>query len=179
MAIDPLTQLILSALGAGAGGIASSISNRNAQAQQIQATRDNTTANIAEDESKLNPFRQQLDQAHTIGALDMAQNARISPAKVAVSGRYASAVPQMSGGFSYAPSQEYTDSAGALKRDVMLGHSAPTMTNPSNYGKTSALDLSSLINRVNGAPAGDIPDDLVPDYVRRKRNGITDTGLPA
>lgn len=134
-----------------ASGIAGSISSNKQAKTAEQLAREKMaqdaamqTQDIASKENTLDPFRQQLAQAKDIGQLDLMERASYSPTKLTPSGPYASYVPQMSGGFSYTKSPELTASAAALKRNVMAGRTAPTMTDPNNYGRTAALDLVSL-----------------------------------
>lgn len=148
--VDPVTALL--AAGSGlAGGIAGAISNANnakrtaqAQREAIQAQQQNATQNIAADESKLDPFRQQVSQAHDLFDLDRMERATYSPVHLAAAPGYESYVPQMSGGSSYTKSPELIAAAAALKRNILGGNVAPTMTDPTNYGKTAALNLLAI-----------------------------------
>jgi len=149
----PLAALVaLSALGAGAGAISSNMSNRrNAEAQeqmsreQIEAEERLARQKLAADESMADPFRQQLNQASAIKKLDQLERASYMPVGMTPAGPYAGSVPTMTGGYSYEKSPELIGSAGAIKRNVMAGHTAPTMTNPANHGRTAALDLLRIL----------------------------------
>jgi hypothetical protein len=52
-------------------------------------------------------------------------------------------VPSIAGGTTYTKSPEAIAGYEALERDVMAGHTAPTMTDSSNYGKSAVLNLLS------------------------------------
>lgn len=115
--------------------------NEQMTREGIQANRESDIRDLASKESTLDPFRQQMMQAGDISKLDRIERGSYSPVHMTPSGPYASYVPQMSGGFNYSKSPELIQSAAALKRNVMGGNTAPTMTDPTNYGKTAALDL--------------------------------------
>lgn len=140
--------------GAAISGVGSALTsyfgakNRNDQAAlDRQAAAERQQAAIASGESTLDPFRQQMSQGKDIGQLDRLERASYSPVRLSMpaGSPYARNMPRTSGGYSYEKSPELIASAGALKNDVMAGHGAPTMTNPANYGKTSAMDLLSLL----------------------------------
>jgi len=141
----------LSLLTMGAGGLkslAAGRSNRQARADAAALEREKLAQDEQQNqrstavaESTQDPFRQQMHQARDIGRLDLMQNATMAPMSFSFDPRYAKSVPTMSGGFSYTKGPDVTNSAAALKRNVMGGNVAPTMTDPANYGKTAALDL--------------------------------------
>lgn len=104
------------------------------------------TQTTAANESLADPFRHQADQINAIKSLDRTQFGTYNPVQpggFSLMGKYP--VPTYQGGYSYQPSQDVRDAAGALKTSVMAGQGAPTMTTPANYGKTGALDLISLL----------------------------------
>lgn len=129
----------------GVAGAKASKADRDFQAAQLQKSIDAKAAadrmGVAADESKLDPFRNQMSQANDIASLDRMERATYSPVRLSGAPAYAQYVPQVSGGSNYTKSPELVSSAAALKRNVMGGNVAPTMTNPANYGKTGALDL--------------------------------------
>lgn len=135
----------------GVGGVLSRRADRQSQekltAQEIAARAALNRENIAAAESMADPFRHQLSQGRAINSLDRMERASYTPVRATPTGPYAKYVPQVSGGFSYEKSPELMASAGALKRDVMSGRTAPTMTNPMNYGRTATLSLDP-----SGAP---------------------------
>ena len=147
--MDPATaMLILGAAGSAqgaAGSVASGKMNKRAEQiarEELAARKAAGDQDVALKESMLDPFRQQLSQAGAIGTLDRMERATYTPSKMTnLPSRYAKYVPQMTGGYSYQKSPELISSAASLKRNVMGGNVAPTMTNPANFGKTATLDL--------------------------------------
>lgn len=136
---------------------------RDLAAADDARARDLNTAGLAADESMADPFRQQLAQAGAIGRLDLMErmggtNTFTPPPEMA------SYVPQLVGGFSYTPSLDARGSAAALKRNIMAGNTAPTMTDPANYGRTAALNLLPVLaGRRDPAE----PDAFEPSYASR------------
>jgi hypothetical protein len=164
-------------LGMGAQAIGSSISSRrNAETQaqtekeiadarikaekelaqmNAQAAWQRQTQQTASEEASLDPFRQQLYQGNAISWLDRMERERLDPINFDWSGNpYAHFIPQMSGGYSYEQSPELRQSAADLKRNVMSGMTAPSMTDPANYGRTAALNLLATAGGVDPASAG-------------------------
>lgn len=153
MPIDPVTGMMiaqgiskgLEAFGGSQSARRQSREQREWEARQAalqrQLTRDMGTQDVAQAESMADPFRHQMAQAQGIARLDAMQNASYAPTQVTMPERYAAYAPKTMGGFSWEPSTDVRDSAGKLKQSVMAGRTAPTMTNPDNYGKTSALNL--------------------------------------
>jgi hypothetical protein len=148
--MDPIS-LLLSAGSGVAGGVFGAIENANnrkrqsqAQREAIEATRDANTLDVAAAESQQNPFRHQLFQAGSLADLDRLERATYTPVRLSAAPGYESYVPKRTGGASYTKSPELTQAAAALKRNVLGGNVAPTVTDPTNYGKTAALDLLSL-----------------------------------
>jgi hypothetical protein len=117
---------------------------RIAEAQRAQ------NQDVGLKESTLDPFRQQMQQARNLSMLDMRERTQpTSP--YGLSERYANLVqapvidrtqPRTP---SYTPSPDLLNWLSMIKQNVAGGQNqAPTMTNPGNYGKTSALDLLAL-----------------------------------
>lgn len=173
------------AAGMGASAAGSYLSQKSANNASAQAQDKNLEAEAAAqqqktalEESMANPYRQQMAQAGSLQALDLAERGNYTPVQMDFTGsRYGSNVPKLNGGFSYSKSPELTNAAGALKASVLAGQGAPTMTDPANYGKTSALSLGPD-GRPAAAPAGANPqmstanlntelDAIVNDYQRR------------
>jgi hypothetical protein len=145
------TSLLL----AGGTGVAGAIANsksKNADRKAEAAALDKTLAakaaadrlGVAADESKLDPFRQQMAQAGDISKLDRLERATYKPVSISAAPGYEQYVPHLFGGASYEKSPELIQSAAALKRNIMGGNVAPTMTNPDNYDKTAALNLLAM-----------------------------------
>lgn len=155
----PLAALIAMSVGSQAtSAIGSGISQNRQRKSQEQLSRDQLALereqglmDTAARENELNPFRHQLSQASSIASLDQMQNASYAPVSVQAPSRYAGYVPKVSGGFSWQPSQDVRDSAGALKQNVMAGRTAPSMTTPENYGKTATLDMNAVAGGANPA----------------------------
>jgi hypothetical protein len=177
----PLPLLALLALGGASdavGALESSAGRKQQEKltkEQIAADRERSAQSTALQESLANPFRHQAAQASTAGALDRMERASYTPARLSLpSNPYAKYMPQVSGGFSYEKSPELIAAAHNLKGDVLAGHTAPTMTNPMNYGRTAALRLDANGNPMgptSGGAAGD-PNahpvtELVSSYDRR------------
>jgi hypothetical protein len=129
-------------MAAGAGlSAASSAKDRKTQQQLATDDRALTEAQdirrTALAESQLDPFRAQAAQGKNLAALDFLQNygrRTISPPSNVAP--YTGSV-----GGAFQPSQTMRDYAGLLFKDVASGRTAPTMTNPANYGQTGVLDL--------------------------------------
>lgn len=155
--------------------------NRNQQTQLTDkeiaaqvAARQQATA-VAEE--GMNPFRQQAQQVGTAAGLDQLARGKYTPVQMSVPGKMAKYVPQFSGGYSYDKSPALINAANAAETDVLAGHTAPTMTNPANYGKTAALTLDA-----NGNPTGPSRpgagggapslSDLEASYTRRNQGSV-------
>jgi hypothetical protein len=144
----PLPLLLLMAGSQGASAAAGSIqaskarkSEEELSREKLALEREQGNQQTALQESTLDPFRQQMAQAGDMAKLDLLANASYTPTHVTPAARYASYVPQVSGGFSYQPSADVRAGAAKLKSSVMAGRGAPSATAPANYGKTSALNL--------------------------------------
>lgn len=112
------------------------------QQNSIQAQEGANTQSLAFNESQLDPFRQQMAQGNDVASLDKLERASYTPVKVSTAGGPGAPFTR-TGGYSYTKSPELVQAAGDLKKSILAGNGAPTMTNPANYGKTSALDLLS------------------------------------
>jgi hypothetical protein len=140
---------------AAAGAIATYFSNKsknkqaaldrqaavNAQQSAQEMSAGTNAQSIAQRESELDPFRQQMAQGADVSKLDRLERASFTPARIDIG----AAGPVASGGYSYSKSPELVKSAAALKSSIMSGQGAPSMTNVANYGKTSALDLNGVL----------------------------------
>lgn len=154
--------------GAGIAGTTAALqnrqSNKNRQAQQEEAALDRSaaagrnTADVALEESMADPFRHQLGQARTLAALDLIARGRNTPTKISVPAGMEQWVPKISGGFSYDMNPDVRAAAQRLQQDVASGRTAPTMTDPANYGKTAVLNLRNPSAAPGaGAPGGTMP----------------------
>lgn len=127
---------------------------QNLQTNQLASSNAQSTQDLASRESTLDPFRQQMAQGGDIEKLDRLERGTYTKPMLSFGNGgapssggnpYAGYVPQVSGGYSYAKSPELVQSANALKTSIMAGNQAPSMTNPANYGKSSALDLLGVL----------------------------------
>lgn len=123
-------------IGAASGG-ASAAGQAISANKQRQSEKDR----LALEESTLNPFRQQLAQAKSIGQLDMMEHAPTRGTRLSAPTRYAAAAGDIDFRPSYAPSADVRSSAAALKQDVMAGNTAPRIGDPKNRGRSAVLDL--------------------------------------
>lgn len=150
MAIDPVTAAALIGAGGGflksiGGGIAGRGKEKRA-AKEAQKERDfqreRDVRGVAAEESMADPFRHSLAQMNAAAAFDQMQNTR--PKTISLPGLNPKYMPKLGGG--YQPSQELRDAAGAARTSVLAGQGqAPTMTDPTNYGKTGALNIIALL----------------------------------
>jgi hypothetical protein len=152
-----MALLALAGLGQGIAGAMEGSANRKQHEEDREAAKDTANQRVAVEESMANPFRHQAAHGATVSALDRLERGSYTPVTLATppsAGKYASYVPQMSGGFSYEKSPELRKTAGALKADVMSGRTAPTMTDPLNYGRTATLALDAEGNPAPGTRGG-------------------------
>lgn len=146
------TSLIISGAATAANAYANSRARKSDREANEHLTKEEIAARarlqnqeVAARESLANPFRQQLDQAAALKKLDRLERGRYTPVRLSAPAGMESYIPHLFGGSSYEKSPELVSSAAALKRNVMGGNVAPTMTDPNNYGRTAALDLVSLL----------------------------------
>jgi hypothetical protein len=133
-----------------------------------KAANNRARQQTAERESELDPFRQQMDQAGDVASLDRLERASYTPHRYTMSPRGAAPQIESTGGYDYTKSPELVAAAAALKNDVLSGHTAPTMTDPKNFGKTAVLNLLAQRARRRNpmpqtSPYGNA-DDLSPSY---------------
>lgn len=134
----------------------SSREDRELRREESEADRLLRERQVALEESGMDPFRHQRDQAGALAYLDMLARAQFDPVQISVPGVQA---PQISGGMSYTPNPDLRESARMLQRDVATGRGAPTMTDPANYGRTGAMNLLQPGGTAGGGaamPRGDI-----------------------
>lgn len=108
-------------------------------------SRDLNASRTALTESELDPFRQQMSQASDLSKLDRLERGTRTPVSVSIAGGPGAPFTK-TGGYSYTKSPELTKAASAIKQSVLAGNGAPSMTNPNNYGKTSAIDVIGVMN---------------------------------
>lgn len=146
------------AAGIGAAGIGAYVANRNGRRQQesdearLQMTEEQHLRQTALDESMADPFRHQRAQASGLGAMDVLRN--FQGTRVTPPANVAPYAGNIQGG--YAPSQTLRDHASKLYDSIAAGRTAPTMTDPANYGRTSAENLTA------GTGAAGLPGATAP-----------------
>ncbi len=141
----------------GIGGALDASANRKLTKDELRQRERLATQGVAVQESLANPFRHQAAQAATAAALDRMERGTYKPVQVQPAGPYASYMPRTSGGFSYEKSPELVNASAALKRNVLAGKTAPTMTDPLNYGRTGALSLDEQGHPMPGTAGGNAP----------------------
>jgi len=153
MGFDPVSL----ALG-GIGGLFNFFSVKNQikaqkeqQERQIAADAARQNQQIGYGESQLDPFRQLMAQGRDLSQLDMRQNTTPPPMYSPLqAGQTQRETPIQTS--RYTPSPELLDWLSMIKQNIAGGQNqAPTMTNPANYGKTSALDLLALSKNPSAA----------------------------
>lgn len=115
----------------------------NLQTNSIAAQEGANTQSVAANESQLDPFRQQVSQARDLMNVDKAANSSFSPVQVSSAGGPGAPFVR-SGGYSYSKSPQLSGDLNAIESSIRAGNGAPSMTNPANYGKTSALNLVNV-----------------------------------
>jgi hypothetical protein len=140
LGMSPSTyELIYGAAGKGL----EAYGNSKQASEQRKAELLRAQMGVAADENARDPFRQQMAQIRNLGQMDMMQSMK-APAPAGPSGPYARPAGEGVQPGSYAPSAEMLQWIAQMKRNVAGGqNTAPTMTNPANYGKTSVMNLSS------------------------------------
>ncbi len=177
------------AAGVGTGVLGAYVANRNSRRQQEsedernQMTEEQHLRQTALRESEMDPFRHQMFQGRNLTSLDMLQNLgrggnRITPpANVAP---YAGSVRP-----SYTPSDTLREHASRLYNSVAAGQTAPTMTDPANYGRTSALNLAQPAGSggtsatAPAAPEMVDPSSYLPGQADRRNEGAGGVGKGA
>lgn len=161
----PIPLLALLALGQGAQGAAGALDAISGRKQQEKLSKASIAADKARgdqstalQESMASPFRHQAAQGATAAALDRMERGTYAPTKLSMpNNSYAKYIPQRTGGFSYEKSPELISAARNLKTDVLSGRTAPTMTDPLNYGRTGTLALDAQGNPAPGTANGVAP----------------------
>lgn len=115
-----LAALIISAAaGAGSSAANSMSQRRNAREQREQDTRERAADRVF-DESQLNPYREQLSQAGSLGRLGLMKGASYTPYSMGRGGAYTDALSP-SGGFSFESDPRTGAAASALYDSVLRG----------------------------------------------------------
>lgn len=141
---------ILAGAGTTAVGAYMSQRNRNqdredaeeARAEDRADRRETNILDVASRESLADPFRHQNAQVSSLAMLDRIANAQRGKTQISVPSEMQRFMPQISGGYSYEQSPDLRAAAKLLQRSVASGETAPTQTNPANYGLTGAKNLN-------------------------------------
>lgn len=129
-AIELLIKGAASAAGA-AGDAMDRADQRQLTQEEIEARERMHGQDTLLQESNMNPFRGQMNQAASLASLDELERGTYTPVQLSTEGNpYASYIPKVSGGYSYTKSPELTSAAGALKNDVLAGHGASSVLRP-------------------------------------------------
>lgn len=157
---------LASGIGGGALGAWSASRNRTQdrelREEQNELTEEQDIRRTALQESLADPFRHQRAQAGALTSLDMIQNfsngRRIAPPAniAAYSGRPT--------GNRYQPSATMRDHAGSLFGNVAAGNTAPTMTDPANYGRTGAVNLTAPTAAPGAGGATGVGDEPIDPF---------------
>lgn len=124
--------------------------NRNRDREDAEAAREEDRADrretnildVASRESLADPFRHQNSQVTSLAMLDRIANAQRGQTQISVPPEMQRFLPQISSGYSYEASPDLRTAAKLTQRSVASGQTAPTMTDPANYGRTGALNLN-------------------------------------
>jgi hypothetical protein len=145
-------------ISAGIQAVSDYLKQRAANRQndkQIAADKARATQAVGAREAELDPFRQQMAQASALSKLDLISRMNNQARQTDFSSSpYAKYIPKSTGGPSYEKSPDLIAWLTSLQRDVASGHSAPTMTNPANYGRTAALDMNRTLGGDTGMGTG-------------------------
>lgn len=153
----PIAALIgLAAAAKGvetAGGLIAGNSKKKADAKQAALDRsdqkERDLRNLAADESNADPFRHSLAQLNAASAFDKLANT--TQKTVSIPGLNPKFMPTLGGG--YQPSAELRGAANLARTNTLAGQgTAPTMTNPGNYGKTGVVDLIAMLQKMGLIP---------------------------
>lgn len=148
---------------AGTGLSAAMDSRRAGQDREQQEASERRRTSL--EESTLDPYRFQRAQASAASDLDRLAETEYSPVHYEAPARYAGYVPQRTGGTTYNRSDSVRSGARQLRDDVLAGHTAPSVTNPANVGRTPSLDLRDQATQqspLSTAPAAPTLSQAVP-----------------
>lgn len=172
----PIPLLAWLAMGAGQNLLGQLDANATRDQQNKMTDKELAASKAARDqstalqESLANPFRGQASQIATASALDRTARGSYTPVHMTPPPGMEKYVPQMSGGYSYDKSPALTNAAAAAEKDVLAGHTAPTMTDPMNYGRTAALSLDE-----NGNPTGPAAGGMAGNANARPLSALTES----
>src|SRR5688572_25565878 len=127
-------------------GIGQSIGQRRMSREQLELERELAEQRLAFQESALNPFRFQLNQARSANLLGGMAGSSYRRPTLTPQGAYGQSAPMISGGFSFEPDPMASSAARALEGTVLRGQTKPE-------GKRGGIDLISLM-------AGTAGDDI-------------------
>lgn len=173
---------------AGLGGAAATayVANKNGKrnAANDEAALDQNehqdVRDVALKESLADPFRHQRSQYQNLTAIDMLRQFGSGGPRVTPPANVAPYTGQVRQGFK--PSSSLMGSLDALENSIRGGNTAPTMTDPANFGRTSAVNINAATGQP-GQPGGGVsapraggmenrdPMSYLPAQVDRRNEG--------
>lgn len=125
--------------------------NREIQRQQLAQDEAQSMRSTALDESKLDPWRHMNEQLGGASKADRLANSTYTPVQLS-HGAPGGGI-QRTGGATYNKSPELVQAARTAAAMILSGRgTAPTMTDPANYGQTGVRDLRNGGRDVSGQP---------------------------
>lgn len=146
------------------------------ESQRLDAAAEARNQQTALAESNLDPFRGYMAQARDVGKLDMQAEGDFSSSPVQTDAKYGK-------GLNVQPEQFYTPStmmrtvARGARANVAAGNTAPTMTDPANYGQVPVYHAGAEPDPAAAVdPAGSPATALL--AALRKKGIVTDETNP-
>lgn len=176
-------SLIAGLGGATVTAIVNSRNNRrNAEVaeDELDQRENSDVRDVALKESLADPFRHQRSQYQNLAALDMLKQFGSGGPRITPPANVARFTGTSNGG--YRPSANMLGAIDALEQDIRGGHTAPTMTDPANFGRTSAININAANGQGSGAPAGSTvapfraANTFLPDQSKRRNEGAGGVG---
>lgn len=149
--MDPFTlSLIIGMIGQGINAAGSSMeagaqsdSNKYINAQNNEAAMNRAKMATAAGESVQDPFRQQMNQAGDLSKLNLMMREPTRAANLNPIARYQTPGRPLQQQAAPVLSPELIDWLSKIQKNIAGGQNqAPTMTNPANYGRSSAMNLT-------------------------------------
>jgi len=174
--------MLIMAAAQGASSFAASRSANKRSEEERESQEQMTRQGVGYNESLQDPFRGQMTQAKDLSRLDMLMQMKDNPMSMefgqvnAPGNPYAKYIPTFSGGPSAEKSPELVEWLRMLQRNIAGGNTMPTMTEPGNYGRSSAMDLVTAQAHPERDPATISwrdPRNLDPNGAVRRGPGVT------
>lgn len=109
--------------------------------QQMQMSEEQSLRDTALKESLADPFRHLRQQGAGLTSMDLLANFPRTSSNITPPANVAPYMGTVSRGWT--PSESLRTNASKLYDAIAAGRTAPTMTDPANYGRTGALNLTS------------------------------------